>query len=158
MPKKTFPTFFPPMMAEIAKARFGSPDWIFELKLDGYLAIAGKGERQPPTGCRCPIAYACSCCSSTKQSTSNANVMSMRTARTSSSVIASRREACAHTFQSRVSGSLIELTRLRFVRRVVKAGFRSSAASNRVVPGVNGMIVVGIATSRFSVSSWSAGP
>jgi hypothetical protein len=64
------------------------------------------------------------------------------------------REACAHTFQSRVSGSLSELTRLRFVRRVVEADFRFSTGSNRVPAGVNGMIVVGIAASRFSFSSW----
>src|SRR5260221_1453145 len=38
-PKKTFPDFFPPMMAESAKAPFDSPDWIFEIKLDGYRAI-----------------------------------------------------------------------------------------------------------------------
>jgi ATP-dependent DNA ligase len=39
MNKKTFPTFVPPMMAESAKAPFDSPDWIFEIKLDGYRAI-----------------------------------------------------------------------------------------------------------------------
>jgi ATP-dependent DNA ligase len=39
MPKKTFPTFVPPMMAESAKAPFNDPDWIFEIKLDGYRAI-----------------------------------------------------------------------------------------------------------------------
>jgi bifunctional non-homologous end joining protein LigD len=39
MPKKTFPDFVPPMMAESAKAPFDSPDWIFEIKLDGYRAI-----------------------------------------------------------------------------------------------------------------------
>jgi bifunctional non-homologous end joining protein LigD len=39
MPKKTFPAFVPPMMAESAKAPFDSPDWIFEIKLDGYRAI-----------------------------------------------------------------------------------------------------------------------
>jgi bifunctional non-homologous end joining protein LigD len=39
MPKKTFPEFVPPMMAESAKAPFDSPDWIFEIKLDGYRAI-----------------------------------------------------------------------------------------------------------------------
>jgi hypothetical protein len=38
-PMKTFPDFFPPMMAESAKAPFDSPDWIFEIKLDGYRAI-----------------------------------------------------------------------------------------------------------------------
>jgi bifunctional non-homologous end joining protein LigD len=27
------------MMADSAKAPFGSPDWIFEIKLDGYRAI-----------------------------------------------------------------------------------------------------------------------
>jgi hypothetical protein len=81
------------------------------------------------------FAYSC-CCSSTKQSASSAIVIRMRKARTSSSMIASRREACAHTFQRRVSGSLSELTRLRFVRRVVKAVFRFSAGSNRVVAGV----------------------
>ena len=39
MPKKTLPDFVPPMMAESAKAPFDSPDWIFEIKLDGYRAI-----------------------------------------------------------------------------------------------------------------------
>ena len=39
MPKKTFPDFVPPMMAESTKAPFDSPDWIFEIKLDGYRAI-----------------------------------------------------------------------------------------------------------------------
>src|SRR3984893_9581200 len=39
MPKKNFPTFVPPMMAESAKAPFDAPDWIFEIKLDGYRAI-----------------------------------------------------------------------------------------------------------------------
>jgi ATP-dependent DNA ligase len=39
MPKNTFPDFVPPMMAESAKTPFDSPDWIFEIKLDGYRAI-----------------------------------------------------------------------------------------------------------------------
>jgi bifunctional non-homologous end joining protein LigD len=39
MQKKFFPEFVPPMMAESAKAAFDSPDWIFEIKLDGYRAI-----------------------------------------------------------------------------------------------------------------------
>jgi bifunctional non-homologous end joining protein LigD len=39
MPKKIFPAFVPPMMAESAKTPFDSPDWIFEIKLDGYRAI-----------------------------------------------------------------------------------------------------------------------
>ena len=39
MAKKTFPTFVAPMMAESTKAAFDSPDWIFEIKLDGYRAI-----------------------------------------------------------------------------------------------------------------------
>ena len=39
MAKKTFPEFVPPMMAESAKAPFDSPDFIFEIKLDGYRAI-----------------------------------------------------------------------------------------------------------------------
>jgi bifunctional non-homologous end joining protein LigD len=39
MPKKTFPALVPPMMAESTKAPFDSPDWIFEIKLDGYRAI-----------------------------------------------------------------------------------------------------------------------
>jgi hypothetical protein len=41
MPNKTVPEFEPPVMAESAKAPFDSPDWIFEIKLDGYRAIAG---------------------------------------------------------------------------------------------------------------------
>src|SRR5246127_3000655 len=40
MPKKTLPTFVQPMMAKIAEAPFDSPDWIFEVKLDGYRGIA----------------------------------------------------------------------------------------------------------------------
>ena len=39
MQKKTFPDFVPPMMAQSAKEPFDSPDWIFEIKLDGYRAI-----------------------------------------------------------------------------------------------------------------------
>jgi bifunctional non-homologous end joining protein LigD len=54
MPKKIFPDFVPPMMAESAKAPFDSPDWIFEIKLDGYRAItvfdsAGKPHLGPAT-------------------------------------------------------------------------------------------------------------
>src|ERR1700756_5565214 len=39
MTKKRFPEFAPPMMAESAKVPFDAPDWIFEIKLDGYRAI-----------------------------------------------------------------------------------------------------------------------
>jgi ATP-dependent DNA ligase len=39
VPKKTFPISIPRMMAESTKAPFDSPDWIFEIKLDGYRAI-----------------------------------------------------------------------------------------------------------------------
>jgi bifunctional non-homologous end joining protein LigD len=39
MIKPPSPDFIPPMMAESAKAPFDSPDWIFEIKLDGYRAI-----------------------------------------------------------------------------------------------------------------------
>jgi bifunctional non-homologous end joining protein LigD len=39
MSKKMLPEFVPPMMADSAKAPFDSPDWIFEIKLDGYRAI-----------------------------------------------------------------------------------------------------------------------
>jgi bifunctional non-homologous end joining protein LigD len=39
MAKPTFPDFVPPMMAESTKTAFDSPDWIFEIKLDGYRAI-----------------------------------------------------------------------------------------------------------------------
>jgi ATP-dependent DNA ligase len=49
MPKKTFPTFVPPMMAESAKAPFDSPDWIFEIKLDGYRAITVFDSAGSPT-------------------------------------------------------------------------------------------------------------
>jgi bifunctional non-homologous end joining protein LigD len=38
MPKHAVPEFVPPMMAESAKP-FDSPDWVFEVKLDGYRAI-----------------------------------------------------------------------------------------------------------------------
>jgi len=40
MAKKTFPTFVSPMMAKIEEDPFDSPDWIFEVKLDGYRGIA----------------------------------------------------------------------------------------------------------------------
>jgi hypothetical protein len=40
MAKKTFPTFVPPMMANSVKEPFDSPNWIFEVKLDGYRGIA----------------------------------------------------------------------------------------------------------------------
>lgn len=39
MPKTAFPAYLPPMMAESAKAPFDAPDWIFEIKLDGYRAM-----------------------------------------------------------------------------------------------------------------------
>src|ERR1700749_3766296 len=39
MAAKPLPTFVPPMMAESAKTPFDSPDWIFEIKLDGYRVI-----------------------------------------------------------------------------------------------------------------------
>jgi bifunctional non-homologous end joining protein LigD len=40
MAKQTFPAFISPMMAKIAEEPFDSPDWIFEVKLDGYRGIA----------------------------------------------------------------------------------------------------------------------
>ncbi|HEX3444242.1 MAG TPA: hypothetical protein VHS80_05960 [Chthoniobacterales bacterium] len=39
MPQKRFPDFLPPMMAKSAKEPFDAPDWIFEVKLDGYRGI-----------------------------------------------------------------------------------------------------------------------
>src|ERR1700751_2695506 len=39
MAKKTLPDFVPPMMANSVKEPFDSPNWIFEIKLDGYRAI-----------------------------------------------------------------------------------------------------------------------
>ena len=39
MAKKTFPEFVPPMMANSAEKPFDSPDFIFEIKLDGYRTI-----------------------------------------------------------------------------------------------------------------------
>src|SRR6266446_6953166 len=39
MAKKSFPAFVPPMMANSVKEPFDSPDWIFEIKLDGYRGI-----------------------------------------------------------------------------------------------------------------------
>jgi bifunctional non-homologous end joining protein LigD len=39
MQEAKLPSFIPPMMAESAKAPFDDPDWIFEIKLDGYRAI-----------------------------------------------------------------------------------------------------------------------
>ena len=55
MPKNTFPDCVPPMMAESANTPFDSPDWIFEIKLDGYRAItifdsAGKPHLWPGNG------------------------------------------------------------------------------------------------------------
>jgi ATP-dependent DNA ligase len=38
--KKPFPQIIEPMMASLIKDPFDSPDWIFETKMDGYLAIA----------------------------------------------------------------------------------------------------------------------
>jgi bifunctional non-homologous end joining protein LigD len=40
MATKNLPEFIPPMMADSAKVPFDSPEWIFEIKLDGYRAIA----------------------------------------------------------------------------------------------------------------------
>src|SRR4029077_16252519 len=40
MAKKTFQTFVPPMVANSVKEPFDSPDWTFEVKLDGYRGIA----------------------------------------------------------------------------------------------------------------------
>jgi bifunctional non-homologous end joining protein LigD len=37
--KKNFPAFVAPMMANSVKEPFDSPDWIFEIKLDGYRGI-----------------------------------------------------------------------------------------------------------------------
>ena len=39
MAKNTLPEFVPPMMANSADKPFDSPDFIFEIKLDGYRAI-----------------------------------------------------------------------------------------------------------------------
>jgi bifunctional non-homologous end joining protein LigD len=39
MSNKAFSEFVAPMMAESTKAPFDSPDWIFEIKLDGYRAV-----------------------------------------------------------------------------------------------------------------------
>src|ERR1700760_1257336 len=39
MAAKPLPEFVPPMMAESTKTPFDSPDWIFEIKLDGYRAV-----------------------------------------------------------------------------------------------------------------------
>lgn len=39
MAEKTSPEFVPPMMANSAEEPFDSPDFIFEIKLDGYRAI-----------------------------------------------------------------------------------------------------------------------
>lgn len=40
MPKNEFPEFIEPMMATLVKDIFDPPDWIFEVKLDGYRGIA----------------------------------------------------------------------------------------------------------------------
>jgi ATP-dependent DNA ligase len=39
MPKKVLPIFVSPMMAFSVKEPFDSPDWILEVKLDGYRGI-----------------------------------------------------------------------------------------------------------------------
>lgn len=44
--KSDFPGFIPPMLATITNAPFDKPDWIFELKLDGYRVITTKKEEQ----------------------------------------------------------------------------------------------------------------
>jgi hypothetical protein len=38
--KRPFPQIIEPMMASLIKDPFDSPDWIFEIKMDGYRAIA----------------------------------------------------------------------------------------------------------------------
>jgi ATP-dependent DNA ligase len=38
--EKAFPANHEPMMASLIKDPFDSPDWIFEIKMDGYRAIA----------------------------------------------------------------------------------------------------------------------
>ena len=38
--KRTLPEFVPPPKASSVKEPFDSPDWVFEIKLDGYRAIA----------------------------------------------------------------------------------------------------------------------
>jgi bifunctional non-homologous end joining protein LigD len=40
MAKKPLPEFVPPMTANSVKEPFDSPDWIFEVKLDGYRVMA----------------------------------------------------------------------------------------------------------------------
>jgi ATP-dependent DNA ligase len=48
MPNQIFPVFVPPVMAESAKTPLDSPDWIFEIKLDGYRALAVFGASGKP--------------------------------------------------------------------------------------------------------------
>jgi ATP-dependent DNA ligase len=48
MAKKSFPEFIPPMMANSAEKPFDSPDFIFEIKLDGYRAMLDSLERPLP--------------------------------------------------------------------------------------------------------------
>ena len=40
MQVKGVPKFVSPMVAQIARKAFDSPEWIFEMKLDGYRAIS----------------------------------------------------------------------------------------------------------------------
>jgi bifunctional non-homologous end joining protein LigD len=40
MQEAKLPSFITPMIAKIAEEPFDSPDWIFEVKLDGYWGIA----------------------------------------------------------------------------------------------------------------------
>ena len=84
------------------------------------------------------------CSTSTKQA-GTAMAIKMKTAKMVHSMMPSPRESrCAHTFQSRVSGSSMDLTRVFFVGWVVKAEPRLCAVSSRGVAAVNGMIVAGI--------------
>jgi hypothetical protein len=83
------------------------------------------------------------CSTSTKQA-GTAMGIKMKMAKMIHSMMSWPRESrCAHTFQSRVSGSSMALTRV-FVRWVVKAEPRLCAGSSRVVAAANGMIVAGI--------------
>jgi bifunctional non-homologous end joining protein LigD len=56
--REAAPKFVSPMMADTAKVPFGSPDWIFEVKLDGFRAIAvfdDAGKPHPWSGNRLPL-------------------------------------------------------------------------------------------------------
>jgi hypothetical protein len=50
MQEAKLPSFITPMVAKFAEEPFDSPDWIFEVKLDGYRGIESSGEARRTGG------------------------------------------------------------------------------------------------------------